>query len=179
VDFLENKNNVRVVNSQDDLTFTLVVTNMSKKKARSYVEMIYSDASSPFGNYYWELYQKIDSEYRRIPLPTRSNGGGYIYQDLIQELNDRKKADSVFAIYDLPKKYLLPSQSDTLRFNFLLGKQYINPGEYGIQVFFRVGDFYAIHNNVRESVGRNYVYSDMYYFKVTKSLRIDLNNLPK
>jgi hypothetical protein len=179
IDFLENDGKVRIVNSPNDLDYRIIVMNMSKKGTKSYAELIYDDTSSPFGNYYWELYKKIDSEYVFLPRPKQSSGAGYVYDELYMKFNDQLKTDSAFAVYDLPKKNLAPFQSDTLQFNFLLGSQFIDPGDYGMRVFFRVGDFYAIHKSLRRSIGRNYVNSDLYYFKITKRLVIDINNLPK
>jgi hypothetical protein len=179
IDFLENDGKVRIVNSPNDLNYGIIVMNMSKKVVKSYVQLIYDDTSSPFGNYYWELYKKNDSDYVFLPRPKQSSAAGYVYDELNMTFNDQIKTDSAFAIYDLPKKNLVPFQCDTLQFNFLMGSQFIDPGDYGMRIFFRVGDFYAIHKNLRRSIGRNYVNSDMYYFKITKRLVIDINKLPK
>jgi hypothetical protein len=177
--YFPGNKDMRVVNSSNDLNYKVVVTNMSHKTIRSYKELVFDDTTSPFANYYWDLYQKIDADFKLVPKMYHSSDLGGIWNQLLIELGDQKKADSAIAVYDISKKDLLPLQSDTLQFNFLMGKQRLVRGEYGFQVFLRVGDTYAIHNNLRESIGRSYVRSEMYYIKVLKDLVLNLNNLPR
>jgi hypothetical protein len=173
VDFVGNRGEPRIVNSQSDLNYMIVITNMSKSIRKSYEKLYYDDTSSPFANYYYIVYKKIGPDYLIIPARTHSDGSGYIMHDLYIKYDDYKKADSAFAVYDLPKKDLSPGRSDTLRFNFLLDYEFLDPGEYGILVFLRVNDYHVIHYDIRQRIGINYVNSDMYYFGVTKSLQAD------
>lgn len=175
VDFCRNDSN-RLVASRSDLNFKIVVTNLSMKPLKSYFALVYDDNRSPFGNYYWELYQKIGEEYRRVEISPSSSAAGSVHFQLLNELEDPGKADSAFAVYDLPKKDLMPSQSDTLTFNLLNDKIFLEPGEYGLVIYLRAGNFFVIYNALRRSFGRNYLPSNMYYFKVLKSLKVDFLN---
>jgi hypothetical protein len=161
----------RQVASRNDLNFEIIFTNLSTGLLKSYAGLAFDDNRSSFGNYYWLLYQKIGGEYRQVQLPISSSPANSAYIDLLSELKDPSKVDSAFAVYDLPKKDLLPSLSDTLTFNFLDDKRYLEPGEYGLVVYLRAGNFYVIHRDIRETSGINYVRSDMYHFKVLKPLK--------
>jgi hypothetical protein len=169
---------VRIVSSQDDLTFKIVLTNMSKKPVDTYAELVYDGYPSLYANYYWTLYQRIDSDYNPIPSQIGSSGLGDISIDLYNKYEDRKKVDSILAVYDISKVALLPGKSDTLRFNLLMDRSFFEPGDYGVQFFLRAGNSYAMQGDTRKNIGRGYVYSKTYYFKVTKRLQIDLKNLP-
>jgi hypothetical protein len=175
VEFYANNQEIRIVNTEADLEFKILLTNLSKRPVLTYTNLVFEKYSSQFGNYYWELYKKADSGYTLISRPIGSSEAGYISLDLFMELGDAKKADSALAVYDLPRASLFPNKTDTLQTNLLLSQPIFEPGDYGVQIFFRVGDLYAIRENRRESIGRGFVYSKMYYFKVTKRLTNTLN----
>lgn len=176
VEFLENRG-TRIVISQNDLNYRIVFTNMSHRTIKSYTKLVFDDAPSPFANYYWDLYQKVDSDLQYVPRVYHSSAWGGIFNDLSIEYGDVKKADSAIAVFDIEKKDLFPFQSDTLVFNFLSDIQRLAPGEYGFQVFLRVGDTYAIHYGRRESVSRSYLSSERYRIKVLKPLESDMYKL--
>ena len=170
VDFYGNNHKARIVNSESDLVFKILLTNISKRPIHAYNSLVFNKYSSKFGNYYWELYKKDDSGYKIIPRPIGSSEAGYVAGDLFIKYGNARRVDSALAVYDLPKTELSPYKTDTLQLDLLFNQPIFEAGDYGVQIFFRAGELFAIHGNMRESIGRSFVYSELYYFRVTKKL---------
>jgi hypothetical protein len=165
-----NDGRERIVNEEKDFCYFVIQSNLSSATKQVYAKLVWGDTASRFSNYFWVLYKKDGPVYIPIAPPQITDASTFIESDLHMKYGE--KGDSIFSIYDIEKKGLLPSKSDTLCFNLLLDNSVFDPGEYRFRIYFRIGNAYSSKNGKREISDLSYVASSWYYFRVAKRMTL-------